>query len=80
MKKGATQGTLFMHEYSCLWEQGLPAMNDNAVQLLHRGAVIAGKPCSHRSTSQLSDPDWISACHDASCQPSCGATSSGASC
>ena len=31
-----------------LWEQGLPAMNDNAVQLLNRSAAIAGKPCSHR--------------------------------
>nr|POA16378.1 hypothetical protein C1892_01555 [Pseudomonas sp. MPBD7-1] len=35
-----------------LWEQGLPAMNDNAVQLLHRGAAIAGKPCSHRDFIQ----------------------------
>ncbi|EPJ94578.1 hypothetical protein CFII68_07219 [Pseudomonas sp. CFII68] len=31
-----------------LWEQGLPAMNDNAVQLSDRGVAIAGKPCSHR--------------------------------
>ncbi|CAI8881492.1 hypothetical protein F7R20_26360 [Pseudomonas brassicacearum subsp. brassicacearum] len=31
-----------------LWEQGLPAMNDIAVQLLNRGVAIAGKPCSHR--------------------------------
>ncbi|ALQ05640.1 hypothetical protein AK973_5191 [Pseudomonas brassicacearum] len=32
-----------------LWEHGLPAMNDNAVQLLlNLGVPIAGKPCSHR--------------------------------
>ncbi|EPJ86071.1 hypothetical protein CFII68_13911 [Pseudomonas sp. CFII68] len=31
-----------------LWEQGLPAMNENAVLLLNRGAGIAGKPCSHK--------------------------------
>ncbi|MNG24718.1 hypothetical protein D3C84_1094780 [compost metagenome] len=31
-----------------LWEQGLPAMNENAVLLLNRGAAIAGKPCSHK--------------------------------
>ncbi|AOE64100.1 hypothetical protein QZH46_17200 [Pseudomonas corrugata] len=30
-----------------LWEQGLPAMNDNAAHPMHRGAAIAGKPCSH---------------------------------
>ena len=36
-----------------LWEQGLPAMNDNAVQLLDRGATIAGKPCSHRQRRPL---------------------------
>lgn len=30
-----------------LWEPGLPAMNENAVQLLNRNAAIAGKPCSH---------------------------------
>ncbi|AWY43021.1 hypothetical protein DKY63_25155 [Pseudomonas putida] len=32
-----------------LWEQGLPAMNDNAVSQRLRGDSIAGKPCSHRS-------------------------------
>ncbi|MBD0684692.1 hypothetical protein CGA22_09145 [Pseudomonas sp. PSB18] len=30
-----------------LWEQGLPAMNDNAVHPMHCGVAIAGKPCSH---------------------------------
>ncbi|PWE45057.1 hypothetical protein C9I50_03545 [Pseudomonas prosekii] len=25
----------------------MPAMNDNAVYRTHRGASIAGKPCSH---------------------------------
>ncbi|KAB0521542.1 hypothetical protein F7R20_26410 [Pseudomonas brassicacearum subsp. brassicacearum] len=33
-----------------LWEQGLPAMNDIAVQLVNRAAAIAGKPCSHRKS------------------------------
>ncbi|WP_420233205.1 hypothetical protein ACN079_01375 [Pseudomonas sp. ABY48] len=31
-------------EFIPLWEQGLPAMNDIAAQLLNRGATIAGKP------------------------------------
>ncbi|AUO47471.1 hypothetical protein C1C98_19525 [Pseudomonas ogarae] len=47
-------------EYIPLWEQGLPAMNDIAAQLLNRGATIAGKPCSHR-TSLRHRSDWLEA-------------------
>ncbi|ALQ04420.1 hypothetical protein AK973_3971 [Pseudomonas brassicacearum] len=36
-----------------MWEQGLPAMNENAVQRLDRGAAIAGKPCSHSGGKSL---------------------------
>ncbi len=34
-------------ERNLMWEPGLPAMNDDALNLLNRGGPIAGKPRSH---------------------------------
>ncbi|AWY38672.1 hypothetical protein DKY63_01630 [Pseudomonas putida] len=48
-------GTTILHSWAVsqpeirsLWEQGLPAMNDDTGFLIHRGAFIASKLCSYR--------------------------------